>query len=47
MIQFIMDHWTSIVEGLTAFGLVVEISPIKIYPLRWLGNRINADIKKI
>lgn len=46
MIQFIIDHWTSIVEGLTAFGLVVEISPIKIYPLRWLGNRINADIKK-
>ena len=25
---------------------MVEVSPIKIYPLRWVGNRMNADIKK-
>mgnify|MGYP006910470699 FL=1 len=28
------------------FGVVVEVSPIKIYSLRWVGNRMNADIKK-
>ena len=46
MIQFIMDHWTSIIEGFAALGIVVEITPIKIYPLKWLGNRFNAGLKE-
>lgn len=46
MIQFIMDHWTSIIEGLATLGVVVEVSPIKIYPLRWIGNRFNAGLKE-
>lgn len=46
MIQFIMDHWTSIIEGLAALGIVVEITSVKIYPLKWLGNRFNAGLKK-
>ena len=46
MVQFIMDNWRSIIEVLASLGVVVEISPIKVYPLRWIGNRINADLKK-
>ena len=30
---------------LAILGLV-EISPIKISPLKWLGNKLNADVKK-
>ena len=40
MIQFIMDHWTSIIEGFAALGIVVEITPIKIYLLNqhWIDS---------
>ena len=43
MIQFIIDHWTSIIEGLAALGIVVEITPVKIYPLNgWVIDSMQV-----
>lgn len=33
-------------EILALLGVVVEITPIKINPLKWLGKRINGDLKE-
>lgn len=46
MLNFIKENWQEIIGFLGVFGIVIEVSPIKLYPLRWIGNRINADIKK-
>ena len=46
LLDFIKSNWKEITTWLALFGVVVEVSPIKIYPLRWVGNRMNADIKK-
>ena len=32
-------------EILAILGVVVEITPIKFSPIKWLGNRFNSDIK--
>ena len=46
ILDFIKSNWKEITTWLALFGVVVEVSPIKIYSLRWVGNRMNADIKK-
>lgn len=46
LLDFIKSNWKEITTWLALFGVVVEVSPIKIYSLRWVGNRMNADIKK-
>ena len=39
----ILKHISDIVALLATLGVVVEISPIKISPLSWLGRLINKD----
>lgn len=34
------------VEILGLLGVVIEITPIKFSPLKWIGNRLNGGIKK-
>ena len=34
------------IEILAILGVTVEFLPIKVHPLRWLGNAINKDIKE-
>ena len=41
-----MINISDIVALLASFGVVVEVLPIKINPLSWLGNLINKDINK-
>ena len=45
-----MEHFIEILkyllEILAVLGVVVEITPIKFSPLKWIGNKINGDIKK-
>lgn len=38
-------YWGLGLTILGALGFVVEITPIKVYPLRWLGNRLNGDLR--
>lgn len=45
MLNFIKQNWQEIATWLGFLGIVVEVSPIKIYPLRWIGNRMNTDMK--
>lgn len=45
MLDFIKENWAEIATWLGLFGVVIEVSPIKIYPLRWIGNRMNADMR--
>lgn len=33
-------------EIMALLGVVVEITPIKFSPIKWIGNRFNGDIKK-
>ena len=34
------------VEILGLLGVVIEITPVKFSPLKWIGNRLNSGIKK-
>lgn len=45
MLDFMKDNWQEITGLLAFFGVVIEVSSIKIYPLRWIGNRMNADMR--
>lgn len=44
--EFLKCYWQDLVGILAMCGVVIEITPIKLSPLRWLGNRLNADIKE-
>ena len=33
-------------EIMAILGITIEVIPIKFSPLKWLGNKINGDIKK-
>ena len=46
IVEFLKCYWQDVVAFLAVFGIVIEVTPIKLSPLRWIGNRINADIKK-
>lgn len=37
-------HIAEVVVGaLTALGVVIEVAPIKISPLKWIGDRLNKS----
>lgn len=38
------EHISDIVALLAALGVTVEVIPVKVSPLGWLGNRINKDV---
>ena len=41
------DLFVSGVVGLCVIGgILIEYSPIPLNPVRWLGNRLNQDLKK-
>lgn len=42
--QNILNNLQSIVALLAILGVTIEITPIKINPLRWLGKHINGDL---
>lgn len=42
----ILDNIKLIVEFLAILGVVVEITPIKINPLAWIGKRFNVELAK-
>ena len=33
-------------EVLAIFGIVIEVTPIKFSPIKWIANKFNEDIKK-
>ena len=45
-----MEHINEILkyslEILAMLGIVIEITPIKFSPIKWLGNKLNSDIQK-
>ena len=45
-----MEHFNDILayllEILAVLGIVIEVTPIKFSPLKWLSDKINGDIKK-
>lgn len=41
-----IDILAYVLEILTILGITVEIIPIKFSPLKWLGNRLNGDVKE-
>ena len=50
VINQILKHTDMFMGGLVGLcvlgGIIIEASPIPIKPLKWLGNRLNQDIKK-
>ena len=43
MMKYILEHMNEILAILAAFGVVIEVTPIKLSPLRWIGNRLNKN----
>lgn len=41
--KYIFDNLGLIIQCLALLGVVVEVTPIKISPLRWIGNRLNKN----
>ena len=41
-----IDILAYVLEILTVLGITIEIIPIKFSPLKWLGNRLNGDVKE-
>ena len=39
----IFNNVSLIVKILALFGVVIEITPIKISPLKWIGDRLNKN----
>jgi hypothetical protein len=44
ILTYLIEHISDIVALLAALGVTVEVTPIKVAPLGWLGNRINKDV---
>ena len=42
----LIEYLTYTIEILSIVGIVVEITPIKISPLKWIAKRFNGDIIK-
>ena len=49
-INQILAHTDLFVSGVVGLcvvgGILIEYSPIPLNPVRWLGNRLNQDLKK-
>lgn len=45
-IDTLVEYGKYVVSALAIFGITIEVSPIKISPLSWLGNRMNGDLIK-
>lgn len=41
--KHIFDNLGLIIQCLAVLGVVIEVTPIKISPLRWIGNRLNKN----
>lgn len=41
---FIKDYIYVIITGLFFSIVTIEVTPIKIYPLRWLGDKLNQNL---
>lgn len=35
----------TVVEWLAVLGVVVEVTPIKVSPLKWIGRRLNSELR--
>lgn len=35
-----------IIEILALFGVVIEVTPVKFSPIKWIGDRLNGQIKE-
>lgn len=42
IVQFVRD----MIGILTILGIVIEVTPIKINPFSWIGQRLNKDMKE-
>lgn len=36
----------TVVEWLAVLGVVVEVTPIKVSPLKWIGRRLNSELRE-
>lgn len=50
ILKVILSHTDLFISGFVgicvAGGVILEASPLPINPLKWLGNRLNQDIRK-
>lgn len=42
----IINITKTVVEWLAVLGVVIEVTPIKISPLAWIGRRLNSELKE-
>ncbi len=44
--EHILDITKLIAQLLAALGITIEILPVKFSPLKWIGNRLNKNLKE-
>lgn len=42
----IVEMISNVIKVLGVLGVVIEITPIKFSPLRWIGNRLNRSLSE-
>ena len=46
VVDLIVKNLDLLLKILLMLGMTIEVTPIKISPLKWIGKRINSDITK-
>lgn len=41
--KFLMDNINHIIGILATLGVAIEVTPIKLSPLKWIGDRLNKN----
>lgn len=42
----LFDIARTTIEVLAVFGVVIEVTPIKVSPLKWIGRRLNSELRE-
>ena len=45
ILSWIGENMTSVLALLAMFGITIEVMPVKISPLKWIGQRMNNSLE--
>lgn len=42
--EMFLDYARAVIEILGIVGVAIEVTPIKVSPLKWIGKRLNSNV---